>query len=688
MPENLHFLSPEWLWALLPIAGLLWLLRADAAGGNPWQKVVDARLLPYLMLTPDAGPRRGPLLLLAIGWLIAVLALANPAWERLPVPAYRGDLARVVVLDLSRSMLTPDLAPSRLERARFKVADLLQRSGDGQVALVAFAGDAFVVAPLSDDSVTLASLLQSLSPELMPTVGSRPDRGLAVAAQLLVQAGAQHGEVLLVTDDGGDQRAIDAAAALNDAGHSVSVLGVGTPEGAPLPGRRGGVQRDADGRVVVPTLDRDALAAVATAGGGRLALLSADDSDLDHLLPARTAALDMQLRESDMETDSWQGVGPWIALALLPLGLLGFRRGWLLLFAIALVPGLMITPGPVMAFGWDDLWQRSDQQSAAAATSGDYAAAAELADDPTRRGSARYRQGDYRAAAESFAAGEDADDYYNRGNALARMGELEQAIEAYDQALGTAPSMPDAVHNRALVEQALKQQQAPEKPEGQGQEDQQQQNGGDGEGKSDQQQGGQDSTDDGQQQDGEGQSGEGRQQQGEKDGSQQAGAGANEGAGEGEGEGEGEQGQAGQQPGANSDNGKGSGKEDESRTAEAAQPDDDDSTGGQRGELGDEPSQDESGLGDNAESGQPDSDPQRTAAGQDAKDGDDAGQREGGATDDGEIEANPMDEEQRLAMENWLRRIPDDAGGLLRRKFLYQYRQRGGAQSAGTGDPW
>ncbi|MEA3277358.1 MAG: VWA domain-containing protein, partial [Pseudomonadota bacterium] len=453
MPEDFHFLNPEWFLALVPLGVLLWGMRSPDSGQSAWQRVVDGHLLPHL-LTQGAGKARWlPLALLGAGWIMGVLALANPTFERLPTPVYRGQDARVVILDLSRSMETPDLKPSRLARARYKVADILERSRDGQTGLVAFAGDAFVVAPLSDDADTVLGLLDAVTPEIMPVQGSRPDLALHKAAELLAQAGAARGEVILVGDDAGDARAIEAARDLLDAGHELSIIGVGTEDGRPIPG-----VRDAEGHAVVAALDSARLIELAAAGGGAYAPLSADESDLDRVLRAPTSSLQQAAESPDRETDAWRELGPWIALALLPLGALAFRRGWLL-GLVLVVSNAALVPEPAMALSWDDLWQRRDQQAADALERGDHGRALSLAEQPDQRGTASYRLGDYAAAAEAYARLDTADAHYNRGNALAKAGSPEEALAAYDQALSRQPGMEDAAYNKARIEEWLKQQQ-------------------------------------------------------------------------------------------------------------------------------------------------------------------------------------------------------------------------------------
>jgi len=680
MFDQFHFLAPQWLWALLPLAPLLWGLRRRSGGANPWRGVVDERLLPHLLVAADGGPRKGPLLLFGIGWLIAVLALANPTWERLPTPVYKGQQAVVVVLDLSQSMLTADLPPSRLQRARFKISDLLTHNADGQTALVAFAGDAFVVAPLSDDRATVDSLLAALEPALMPLPGSRPDLGIEAAQRLLNQAGVSHGEVLLVADDSGDPRAIDAARQLRDAGHRLSVLSVGSADGGPLPAARGGMQRDASGQVVVTAVDADAMRALAEAGGGRYAPVSADDRDLQALFPAQELAMDTELQQSELSTERWNEIGPWLALLLLPLGLVAFRRGWLLaLLAVVLAGGGVVTPQPAMAFSWDDLWQRADQQSAAALAAGDAERAAALAQDPLRRGSAEFVGGDYAAAADTFAAGQDADARYNRGNALAKLGKYEEAIAAYDEALAEVPDMEDAAWNKAQVEALLKQQQQ-QKQEQQGGKDQQQQDGDSS----------QDQAQDGQQ----GQEGEDGKQSGE----QQAGS-----EGEQSQDAEGQQGQQGQSGQQQADGQQGDQQGEDGQQSQQA---DNQQQPGQQGqqsdEQGDEQGDEQLGRAQasgsdqqgeeadqqQAEAGEPGEQDEQAQAGQQGQADSEGEPGKDGKPGDATAEAEPMDSEQKLAMEQWLRRIPDDPGGLLRRKFLYQYRQRGAAPGSGSAQPW
>ncbi|NOY17736.1 MAG: VWA domain-containing protein, partial [Gammaproteobacteria bacterium] len=332
MPEQFHFLQPLWLLSLIPLALLVWRLRRAATGDNPWVRIIDARLQPLLLAGQDHKVSRSLLWLLGLGWLLATLALANPVWEKQPQPLYQTSAARVIVLDLSRSMLDRDLKPSRLARARFKIEDILARNDEGQTGLVVFAGDAFTVTPLTRDVDTIRALLKSLDPDLMPVQGSRADLGLEKAGELLQQAGLRNGQILLFADGVTGNKARKAATKLRKKGYRVSVLGVGTQTADPLTNAQGQLLRTtADGKLIVPQLETAALQAVAEAGGGRYRTFNSSDSDIRSLLDNNASlSTENNLINGEMQGQDWKDNGPWLALLLLPLAALAFRRGWLL----------------------------------------------------------------------------------------------------------------------------------------------------------------------------------------------------------------------------------------------------------------------------------------------------------------------------------------------------------------------
>ena len=604
MPEQFHFLQPIWFLGLVPMALLLWWLPRASHNDSSWQRACESHLLPYLLNKPVQAFSQLPMLLLAAGWMLAVFALADPAWHKQPQPVYRSQDAAVVILDLSRSMLSSDLAPSRLERARYKVADILKRRDEGQTGLVVFAGDAFTVSPLTSDNSTIQSLLKPLHPDLMPVQGSRADLGIHQASELLRQAGISRGEILLVTDGYSDARALDLAAEMNREGYRLSVLGAGGEQPAPIPDGQGSFMRDNKGDLVMPALDNKQLQRLANAGGGNYSRLTANDNDLARVLVTQAPGLDTELEKSEQASDVWQSQGPWLVLVLLPLAALAFRRGWLLTLPLLVVTILFSLPQPAMASAWDDLWQRRDQQANKALQAGDLESARQLAEHPLRRGEAAYRAGDYENALTSFSDNKSPQGNYNRGNTLAQLGQYEEAIAAYDEALSVNPDMADAAHNKAELEKLLQQQQ------------QQQQ-----------------------------EQGENNQEQGE---SRQA---------------------------------------DENQTGDAAE----DPTDSQQADNTSEQEQSDNDTDAEQQAQQSDGDQENASDSADqpvTSDQQHEAETPVDKTATADTQADTASSEQQQADERWLRRIPDDPGGLLRRKFLYQYSQRDAQQSGAARQAW
>jgi Ca-activated chloride channel family protein len=678
MFENFHFIRPLWLLALLPLALLAWRGFLFQQGDNAWRNVVDARLMPLLQVGQSGKASQQALWLLTTAWLIATLALAGPTWERRPQPVFQTSAARVVVLDLSTSMNTADLAPSRLVRARYKIEDVLAQASEGQTGLVVYAGDAFTVSPLTRDANTIRSLLKVLEPGLMPAPGDRADLGLAKAGELLRQAGLTSGQVLLIAD-GVDPERISAteraAAKLRSEGYTVSVLGIGTEAGAPMAGAQGALERDAAGKAVLSRFDTTSLRSVARSGGGHYRTLTDDGQALQALLAASTSAQTQGYVLASAAPATWKEQGPWLVLFLLPLAALAFRRNWLV--GLSLAGALAVSSPAADAATWRDAWQRPDQQAAHALAAGDYAEAAQAAAnsaDPALKGSAAYKLGDYQHALDNFSrtAGPEAD--YNRGNALARLGRLQEAVAAYDKSLAERSLNDDARANKAAVEALLKQQQQKQAQKQSGAGDKKPPDAQQGQGKDNGS--GKDTAkgdDKGQGQDpktASGTSGAGKQGQSEPSKGQPGSAQANQAAtpsqqdkaasakgsqGEKSSPQAGQPGQGGApQPAPPSAAASGN---DFAQAVKKLASADHKEPGGADPTAGGTPA---AGQTDPAHQGRPGSGPGGPRAGSPAA----------------SSQAQPLQTEERLAAEQWLRRIPDDPGGLLRRKFLYQYRQR------------
>ena len=467
--SEFHFIRPTWLLALFPyLIILVFMLRNKLSRGN-WSAVCDAQLLPYLLQEKPSQNNRLVLTSSAIAAFLVIFALAGPSWQRIPSPVFRNESALVIALDLSRSMDAEDIKPSRLIRARYKIADILKRRKDGQTALLVYSGAAFTVTPLTDDIETIASQLTALTTDIMPSEGDDAELVLKKAVDLFKQAGLQKGQILLVTDGVDLDKTRSAVSALEN--YSLSILGIGTPDGAPVALAQGGFLKDEHGSIVVPKLKAADLATLAQQGNGVYQTISTDDSDILALLSALDQPLQKQGKENkNLLLDQWEDKGPWLLLLVLPLAALNFRKGLLTIALVLLLP----LPKNSYAVEWQDLWQNKDQQAEQAYKNKQFEQAATLFENPDWKAAAHYKAGAYDKALESLVPKpelgnerKNANVFYNQANALAKSGQLEQAIKAYEKALALNPEDTDAKYNKELVEKALDKQKQEQKKQDQ-----------------------------------------------------------------------------------------------------------------------------------------------------------------------------------------------------------------------------
>ena len=453
--SEFHFLRVEWLW-LLPLWGLvLWFLPKIQSSQIDWAQWIAPPLQRLFVVSSQVSQYRKKQLQVgfALIWILGTLALAGPAWERLPQPLLVRDQARVILLDLSYSMLATDLQPNRLERARYKIEDLLNRFQEGQTAIILYAGDAHTLVPLTEDVETIRTLLPSLHPSLMPVRGSRPDLAFENVIEMLNQVDIQNSHLVWITDGIDDQQVKPLQNLLSSQRHKLTVLAVGTPSGAPIVLEKGNYLKDTNNNIVIPQLDLTPLKAVAEALGGQVLPVQYDDSDLERLVASEEKDQGFQEQEEELTTDRWREEGPWLFVLLLPLVAMIFRRGWLFVLVLTSWPSLS------QAWEWRELFINDNQRAYELLQEGQAAEAAQTFDDSMWQGIASYKAQEYEAALQHWSNEESPITSYNRGNALARNGKLPEALQAYDRALAAKPDWEDAQFNRDLVAKLLDSQQ-------------------------------------------------------------------------------------------------------------------------------------------------------------------------------------------------------------------------------------
>jgi len=516
------FAHPVWLLAALVATGALYWVsrRYDARQQAALKQFVSAHLRGDLTQSVSRARIVAKRALFAASLALLCIALAEPQagfrWEQ--VKRRGHDI--VFAVDTSRSMLTPDVKPNRLERAKLAIDDFVSHLNGDAVGLVAFAGSAFLQTPITLDYGAFRESLNALDTHIIPRGGTDITSAIQETdAALQRRAGSD--KIMILVTDGEDLEgnALSAAKVAAKDGLKIFTVGVGTANGEliPLPADQGGgFLKDDDGHLVKSHLDEAALKALAEATGGTYVPLGAANEGLDTIYREALAPLakhDLESRSQKIYTERYQWpLGASLALLMCSL-LLGTRR------RVAAVPpppqedkhplarfALPISTAALGLIGLLPLHSAYASSSSAAtayaqgnftAAEHDYMAAAQ--GNPKQpvlqydAGAAAYKAGEFPQAARAFQASLDAspsgnakrlaeqeDAYYNLGNTLYREGQKTQqsnaeqtvqawtqAVKAYDAALQLHAQDVDSQFNRDLVSRklaALKKQQLEKKP--------------------------------------------------------------------------------------------------------------------------------------------------------------------------------------------------------------------------------
>ena len=268
------FGASNWFWALVLVPILILLFaRAEKRAAARLRAFVSDRLLPNLARTVNRRRRKFRFALTLLGVCLAIMALAKPRWGYTYQDVKRKGLDLIFAADTSRSMLSNDVAPSRLQRVKLAAQDLLNELQGDRVGLVAFAGRAFLQAPLTIDYDAAVEAISDLDTNTMPEGGTNISAAIDLAVQTYGKSAIGNRALVIFTD--GEELSGDAtktAKTAADAGVRIFTVGVGTPEGSliPITGEGGatGFVKDSNGQVVKSKLDEKRLKEIAETTGG------------------------------------------------------------------------------------------------------------------------------------------------------------------------------------------------------------------------------------------------------------------------------------------------------------------------------------------------------------------------------------------------------------------------------------
>lgn len=449
---NFTFLYPLWFLALIPLGVLVFIQRKNK---NTTGLIAPhiAKQLGMTQKTQGNGFTFG----LVLAWLCVTTALAGPSFGYKDSPSFQLSGARVLVMDMSRSVYATDVKPNRLTQEKYKAKDLLPYWKEGMTGLVAYGADSYLVSPLTEDSQTLNNLITNLSPEIMPYKGKGSNLLAAVdqSIKMMTKSGHQQGDIIVLTDGISNQQLDKVMSRVKGSKWRISLLGIGTKNGAPIELPSGQLLTDRSGNIVVATLDPDPLVTLAQATNGVAQLIQSDNSDIETIARLTKTPLEQVTQNSDTQVNSRANHGYWLLFPLVLFSLLCFRKGMFLALVLVLLPvdkSMASTELSNSLLSDDYTAHQQFKQK-------DYQAASEQFKSKQWKGAAQYKAGDYKGAIESLTGLEDTQSQYNLANALAQNGQLEEAKEKYESLLKTNPDMKDAKKNLDIVNKALEQKQ-------------------------------------------------------------------------------------------------------------------------------------------------------------------------------------------------------------------------------------
>jgi len=448
--DAFHFLRPDFLWLLLPLAAALLVGLIGIREEVKWKKHIAPHLRPFMIRKGSEAFKRWMQVVAFLVISMGILGLAGPTWKQIDLPERILETPLVIALDLSQSMMASDLQPTRLERAKFKIQDLLRANPRARTALIGFAGTAHTLVPLTGDYNIIESHLSTLSPDVLPFQGTDQQAAILLADSLAAATRAP-GTLLLITDAFNEETFGLLQQYNQEGGMRVEVMPMGTSAGARVPqGKTNRPMKDANGKYVVSSIDREIVSRINALEKVHVIDLTLDDSDMEQL--AATVRENLEFREAEENTEeNWKDEGFWLVVPFALFLLFWFRKGWV----IYTVPLLLLFSSCSGEGSLKKLWFTPDYQGQLLYEQGDFEGAATLFADPMRRGLAYYKAGDYAQAIEAFSADSSAQGQYNLGLSYYKAGNLGLAREAFERAAVLDPDMQAATTNLSRTEDLI-----------------------------------------------------------------------------------------------------------------------------------------------------------------------------------------------------------------------------------------
>jgi Ca-activated chloride channel family protein len=435
--EKFHFLRTEYWWVGILVL-IIWLFgMLFFTESNRWKKHIAKHLQPFVIQKGTTWKSRLIHVSVLIMFALGLLAFFGPTWSQVKTPAKKVTSQMVIALDLSQSMMATDVSPSRLERAKFKIFDLLKANPIAETNLLVFAGSTHTAVPFTTDYKIITDQLDGLTPRMMPVKGTGFN-ALFHKIDTLFSTNQAQGKVLLVTDDLADLPMEVISSFLQENNVELYVFPFATAQGETIPNTK-----------ELSQLDQQKLAGLKMMERVKVVELTVDNSDVADL--AKAVSMDIVFEDkTEEENEEWQDNGIWLVFPLAFLFLFSFRKGWalnMIVIVFSLSSCSSTDDNRKDEFTFQDLWFTQDYQAQKKFDSENYLEAAQQFTDPLHKGVAYFKAGDFLSAETAFAQDSSTSGLYNLGLTYAKLGKLEEAKIVFEKVLDRDPNNTNAANN-------------------------------------------------------------------------------------------------------------------------------------------------------------------------------------------------------------------------------------------------
>jgi Ca-activated chloride channel family protein len=443
--EKFHFLRTDYWWVGILVL-VIWLFgMLFFTESNQWKKHIAKHLQPFVIQKGTTWKSRLIHVSVLVMFAFGLFAFFGPTWSQVKTPAKKVTSQMVIALDLSQSMMATDVSPSRLERAKFKIFDLLKANPIAETNLLVFAGSTHTAVPFTTDYKIITDQLDGLTPQMMPVKGTGFN-ALFHKIDTLFSTNQAQGKVLLVTDDLADLPMEVISSFLQENNVELYVFPFATPQGETIPKTK-----------ELSQLDQQKLAGLKMMERVKVVELTVDNSDVADL--AKAVSMDIVFEDkTEEENEEWQDNGFWLVFPLAFLFLFSFRKGWalnMIVIAFGLSSCSSTDSSRKDEFTFQDLWFTQDYQAQKEFDNENYLEAAQQFTDPLHKGVAYFKAGNFLSAETAFSQDTSTTGLYNLGLTYAKLGKLDKAKIVFEKVLERDPNNTNAANNLGHITGAI-----------------------------------------------------------------------------------------------------------------------------------------------------------------------------------------------------------------------------------------